>query len=343
MQFSKKVSTSIFTVIAVIFFVLIIHSAFKSDTMIYTPLAKAGGINIAIPSTSEGTIAEIYIRSYQKVIKGQLMFKIDARGALIGIEASQLKIDLLRKKLESKKHAIEYDNKKFETVNDRIESERLEFENVKKQVEFYASVSNKDELQYLDLQNKEIVTSQKLLLSKSELMAYKASQLQTMEEKEIAEFDLEIALKELEFSKTMLAETEIRSPADGYAETIDVNKGQYVTNGFLITRLDVVIDGHTPVTALFTEDQVKTVSPDHEVFVRFNADPKKVYQGKIIDVAKTTLNINNTIVQEWDVSLSQIRQAKKYIEVYIDIPQNVFLNGAPVVEGMSASVAINDK
>lgn len=345
MLVSKKISISIFSAVAVILVAVVLFSYFRNDGLVYTPLARAGGINIAVPATMEGNITGIFVSDYQKVTKGQMMFKLDDSDIIIGIEAGKLKVDSLTKKIKSKEQVIEYSKAKVKSIEETIAANKLEIENLKRQVEMYGSLSDRNAIsknEFLNLQSKQIVATQRIQSSKADLLAQNASQLQAIEDRDVAELELEIASKEIDYLKWKLTASQIKAPSDGYTERINVINGQYVTNGFLITRLDVVTDGHTPVVALFSENQIDQISDGDEVYVRFNIDTANIYKGKVVGIAKSTLNSEQTsaIVGLWDVNSSQIRQAKKYIEVYIDIPQSVFINGIPVVEGMSASVAI---
>ena len=202
----KKIAVIIFILLTNAVASLLVYLSYLEDNkIVYTSLVVVSGANISISSPIEGKIEQINVTNFQKVQKGQVLFKLNSNALKQNIKEMVLNIEILKIKLAKNKKVQKSEEHKLIAIKQKLDAEKLEMKNIKRQVTLYRNLFDKNivsENYYLNINSKYLVALQKIRSSVAEIHSVEAINEKAKQDYNIIQNTIALEKVKLEFKNS---------------------------------------------------------------------------------------------------------------------------------------------
>lgn len=262
--------------------------SFLGDRATTDNASVRGNITHVVPQV-RGEIREVYIKDFEHVKKGELLFKIDDSEYQIALAKAVAERKRILSELKNSDNAITIATADIENAENDKKSAEFEFSNKKNQYQRYSSLAAKGIVSRADfdtIKSEYNVSDIKVQSAITAIVRAEANLDYTIKSKESLSAQLEIANNSIARAYLDLNYTEIRAFADGSVGEIYVNPGDKVATGDSLT----VLSTGTPwIIANFKESKLDLIRTGEKVFYKVDALPGKKFTGTIQQISPISL------------------------------------------------------
>ena len=290
-KFTRILSTTIALVAGIAGITLVLYAwrlpPFTTTVEVTENAYVKGQVTILAPQLS-GYVAEVPVRDFEKVAKGQLVVRIDDRIYAQKVKQAEATLAAQVAQIEA------LSQKKLQAVA-RIDAAKAQIDSARTALKTAQSSVDRN----LSLSRTGAISRTALEQSTATLEQARAALVQAEANEAVAEQDLaaiavsregyeaaaDNARATLELARIDLANTRIVAPADGQLGEVGARVGAYVAAG---TQLMAVVPERKWVTANFKETQLAGMRLDQPVHFTVDALGHGTFKGHIEDLSPAT-------------------------------------------------------
>ena len=290
-RFTRILSTAIALVAGIAGVVLVLYAwrlpPFTTTIEMTENAYVKGQVTILAPQLS-GYVADVPVRDFEQVRKGQLLVRIDDRIYAQKVKQAEATLATQNAQIEALAQKTAQAEAKIDAAKAQIESARTAMKTAQ---------SNFDRNE--GLAKTGAIARTMLEQSTATLEQARAALVQAEANEQVAEQDLsaiavsregyqaaaDSARATLELAKIDLANTRITAPSDGRLGEVGARVGAYVAAG---TQLMAVVPERKWVTANFKETQLAGMRLDQPVDFTVDALDHRKFKGRIEDLSPAT-------------------------------------------------------
>lgn len=290
-KFTRILSTSIALIAGIAGITLVLYAwrlpPFTTTVEVTENAYVKGQVTILAPQLS-GYVAEVPVRDFEKVVKGQLLVRIDDRIYAQKVKQAEATLATQVAQIEALAQKKAQAEARIDAAKALVESARAALKTAQSTFDRNASLSRTG-----------AIAKSALEQSTTALEQARAALVQAEANQAVAEQDLaaiavsregyeaaaDSARATLELAKIDLANTRIAAPADGRLGEVGARVGAYVAAG---TQLMAVVPERKWVTANFKETQLAGMRLDQPVDFTVDALNHGKFKGHIEDLSPAT-------------------------------------------------------
>lgn len=291
---------------------------------------------IPISSIVSGQVSSVNIIDFEKVKKGQVLFKIDSRPYSFALENAKAKLSTAQQEKRALVEDIKYQEHMIEQQQLTVKHNQKEWNRVRELLKTGTISKDKGEQAYYSLQNSHVVLEE----TKSVLNKLKA----TLGDGKTLYPAVAMAKAAISKATFQLAHTTIRSPSDGYITRFGLNKGEYISAGE--PKFALVKSSHWWVYARVKESDLSRIKLGDSVLIWVDMLPGTKLLGRVTGIA-WGVNRHQASGDALTSVLPYLKQEENWIRLDQRFPVRIEINNSPLNDklrvGASASIFIKDK
>ena len=237
-----------------------------------------------------GYVDRICCVDNQKVMKGDTLLIIDDSEYALAHQKNLARLNRAQAELKIAQKQIQSNRIQQKQYEGEVEISKIKLENSEKE---YRRVKNLLEMESITQQQYDKTEAEWLLAKKEvEIAQYNYSESQLLNEElagkaQVKEAEVLDCQSELEKSRLDLSYTVIRAPYDGRIGKIDIQEGQLLQQGKVITFITNKAAGKW-IVANVKETQLESYMPGKEVTVTIDAIPDRKFKGVVESISPAT-------------------------------------------------------
>ncbi|MCW1874243.1 HlyD family secretion protein [Erwinia sp. INIA-01] len=262
--------------------------SFLGDRATTDNASVRGNITYVVPQV-QGQIREVYIKDFQHVKKGDLLFNIDDSEYKIVLAKAVAERKRILSELKNSDNAISIATADIKSAENDKKSAEFEFVNEKNKYQRYSPLAEKGIVSRADfdtIKSEYNVSNVKVQSATTAIFRAEANLDYTIKSKESLRAQLEIADNSIARAQLDLNYTKIRAFDDGNVGEVYVNPGDKVAIGDSLTVLST---GSPWIIANFKESKLDLLRIGEKVFYEVDALPGKKFTGTIQQISPISL------------------------------------------------------
>jgi membrane fusion protein (multidrug efflux system) len=287
-----------------------------------------------ISSNIAGRVTEVAVRENQRVKKGDLLFRLDRRGAAIALEDAKAKLAAARLQVAAMKATYLQRKADVQAAKDTLAYEQHEFERQKAlAAQGISSQAQLDQARHAFEAAGQAVNAADDLRENVKASLGDNPDLAVDEHPNVLQ-----AIAAVERAELDLSYTEVRAPADGIVTKVEqLQPGDYIPAAAPVFAL--VSDTDVWVEANFKETQLTYMRPGQDAVIAIDAYPGREFHGKAASASPGTGSSFSLLPPE-NASGNWVKVVQRLpVRITLDDPDR----SLPLGAGLSATVTVDTR